>query len=178
MRQKATIEELVELYFNQKKSLSETGKIVGLTKPNVRNRLVAAGYKLRSPMNRGWTNPRLAPTLHPTIVDIAWAAGVYEGEGAVLLRSGKIQYGDSRPIVSVCQKDEWLPQRLQSLFGGGITHYRHKRGNGAGNYYFYWRLAGVRGVGFLMTIYGLLSPRRQGQIREALSLTGCLKKAA
>lgn len=80
-----------------------------------------------------------------TIKDIAWAAGIYEGEGTF---SG----GHN---VRVVQKDSWLIYELHKLFGGTISQY---------NGYHYWSLSGEKCRGFLLTIFTFLSPRRRDQI--------------
>ena len=104
---------------------------------------------------------RLAPTESPSVKDIAWAAGVFEGEGTC-----RDQMGNGSPQLSVAQKDAWLTARLRALFGGSNKQYVGSNG------YVYWKwwLTGPRARGFLMTIYVMCSPRRQLQIRQAL---GC-----
>ena len=99
--------------------------------------------------------PRLAPTECPTIRDIIWAAGFYEGEGTCGHNGGHSCQ------VGITQKDAWTLRRMQALFGGGVGE-QGRRGC------FQWHISGARARGFLMTIYGLLSPRRQAQIRAAL----------
>lgn len=175
MRRKASIEELVKLYFEEGKSLSEVSKIVDLTKPNIRNRLISAGHKLRPPMYRGWTNPNYAPKRSPTVLDIAWAAGVYEGEGSVTTKQSGYGNHTRAPMVSLVQKDNWLCHQLCALFGGTVRVYN---GGVRKTPHNHWRLSGPRAVGFLMTIYKFLSPRRQQQIREALAKAGRLAAQA
>lgn len=96
-------------------------------------------------------------TQKPTTADIAWAAGIYEGEGAV----------NKVGCVSVTQKNRWLPIRLKRLYGGKV----YKK-NGTKTYtnktYHQWYVSGARGRGFLMTIYSFLSPQKQKMIRERL----------
>lgn len=101
-----------------------------------------------------WQKSGLEPKGHPTLLDIAWAAGIYEGEGCCHNGYKNHYYG-----VSISQKDWWLLEKLQSLFGGSIS--LDKR-NGAGH----WRLSGPRGRGFAMTIYKWLSPIRKQQIQR------------
>jgi len=97
--------------------------------------------------------PRLAPSQKPTVQDIYWAAGIYEGEGTC-------NNPKNSEKVAVSQKDTWLLYRLQELFGGAI-YPDHKPCS-------VWNLSGARARGFLQTIYMLLSPRRQEQIRKCL----------
>jgi hypothetical protein len=83
-----------------------------------------------------------------TIKDIAWAAGIYEGEGT---------FGGHS--VRVVQKDNWLIYRLKYLFGGTVTEY---------NGYHYWTISGPLCRGFLLTIFTFLSPRRKEQVTRHL----------
>lgn len=162
---------LIRLYVEEMLSLKELAKRTGMSKCAIRSRLVRAGVERRSPMARGWADPKRRPTEHPTVIDIAWAAGVYEGEGSVsYTQSG---YGNRMPFVSITQKDQWLCARLRALFGGTVLQNTKQNGS-----YDYWRLTGPRGVGFLMTIYKFLSPRRQQQIRDAFAKSGVLAARA
>jgi hypothetical protein len=95
------------------------------------------------------------PTEPLTTHDIAWAAGIYEGEGSC-------NKHDGTQVVSVPQKDRWILDRLQAKFGGRIDW--KKPCGPIGNGVFRWRLSGVRARGFLQTIFILLSPRRREQI--------------
>jgi hypothetical protein len=97
--------------------------------------------------------PGLEATEHPGSLDIAWAAGIYEGEGWVQL--------NNTTRAAVGQKDVWLLERLKALFGGSI----YSAGNGREHV---WAISGSRARGFLFTIYCFLSPRRREQVRKAL----------
>lgn len=97
---------------------------------------------------------RLAPTEKATSNDIRWAAGFYEGEGSVHCQNGN---------AHISQKDPWMLERMKALFGGAI--YKEKSRE-----LYVWNICGARARGFLQSIYGLLSPRRQKQIREMLQI--------
>jgi len=84
------------------------------------------------------------------LVEIAWAAGVYEGEGNFT--------GD---VARVVQKDKWLPDELQRVFGGKVKPYIRKKD---GKRYWHWTLSGQNARGFILTIFTFLSPRRKAQI--------------
>ena len=111
-------------------------------------------------MRQHRSNPKLTRTKNPTIQEICWAAGIYEGDGTV---------GGS--TVSVFQKDRWILDKLQTLFGGSVriapVDKRYPK-----NIYHMWRIAGARARGFLMTIYELLSPRRQAQALPVFTASG------
>ena len=104
----------------------------------------------------GLVHKRLDRTEAPTTRDIAWAAGIYEGEGSCVRH-------DMSACATIGQKDIWLLERMRALFGGSITKPVSSR------VCHDWRVFGARAVGFLLTIYALLSPRRQAQIRRLLS---------
>ena len=91
----------------------------------------------------------------------AWFAGIYEGEGSVAGRrrqkNGSINYGN---FIVVGQQNTWLLYKLRRLFGGGIGK---KRQDGCRC----WVLCGVPARKLLRSVYHLLSPRRQRQIRKA-----------
>jgi hypothetical protein len=93
---------------------------------------------------------RLKATKSPIMLDIAWAAGIVEGEG-------NFNRGDTTERINVTQKDKWLLYRFQELFGGSI--WTNTRGVSR------WSLTGQRARGFTMTIFSFLSPRRRIQAR-------------
>lgn len=100
----------------------------------------------------GWEKPGRKATETPSIMDIAWAAGVYEGEGSC---------ADNHQ-VTVTQKDTWLLERFQALFGGRISFVSKSNCSR-------WVVTGMRARGFLMTVFSFLSPKRKMQ---ALSFLG------
>lgn len=103
----------------------------------------------------------------PTMRDIGWVAALYEGEGTAA------KNGKSSTTVQMKQKDPWVLERTQRLFGGNLvqrTYVRAGYGRDRDVTLWYWTVHGPRARGFLMTIYPLLSPRRQTQARRALGL--------
>ncbi len=99
------------------------------------------------------------PVLSPSLLDIAWAAGFFEGEGSC-------RYAGNTTRISLPQKGDEMLFKLKDLFGGSIIHHSKRTINT-------WGLNGVRARGFLMTIYSFLSLRRQKQARVALNVQGC-----
>jgi hypothetical protein len=107
--------------------------------------------------------PDLDATKIPTAIDIAWAAGIYEGEGTCRM-SGKGKRGFSAAVV---QKDPELLYRLREWFGRSINLNQN-----AGTYV--WDICGDRARIFMALIYGLMTVRRKVQIdsTEALDFLG------
>jgi hypothetical protein len=94
----------------------------------------------------------------PDSADLHWAAGFVEGEGS--FRGTK-----NTEMVEVSQVQLWPLEKLQQMFGGSI---KKKSGNGKRQDFFLWRIWGARARGLQMTLYSLMSPRRQKQIQEVL----------
>jgi len=117
---------------------------------------------------RGWTKPGREAVKHPTILDIAWVAGVFEGEGSVSAPHGS----RGSMTATLVQKDLWLLDRVVELFGG---HYYLSGGyttktnsSGKSTVCGRWEITGPRARGFVFTIFSFLSPRRRAQIKAAL----------
>lgn len=106
----------------------------------------------------GYVKPGLEATERPTALDIAWGAGIFEGEGNC-----------SDRVLQITQADTWILERLRALFGGSIQERSASVDRRTGQRYkcYHWSITGSRKRGFMMTIYKFLSPRRQEQIRTA-----------
>lgn len=128
--------------------------------------------------HRGTVDPRQAATERPSIHDIVWAAGIWEGEGSVT--GNFFMRGDGRRIrliqATVAQKDPWILERFRTLFGGRIraenqkgTGIIHGRAVARKGVIFHWCATGPRARGFFMTIWKFLSPRRHEQILNGFS---------
>ena len=125
----------------------------------------ARAWRLGVPRRRNWRSQ--PPIDRPTLRDVAWAAGIYEGEGSISRnRNGGI-------TAKLSQRDGWLPRRMLELFGGAAKEYGPYGPYAAGftrqaQTIWQWNLCGPRAWGFLLTIYAYLSPRRRSQIKKAL----------
>lgn len=60
-------------------------------------------------------------------------------------------------------------EKMRSLFGGSISPQGTKP-DGTVRDVYQWHISGARARGFLQSIYGLLSKRRQEQIRRVLNV--------
>ena len=98
--------------------------------------------------------PDLDATKTPTEIDVAWSAGIYEGEGHCRL-CGKTKRGLSAAVV---QKDPELLYRLRDWFGGRVGVHNAKQGTHV------WECNGDRCRLFLALIYGFMTARRRQQI--------------
>ena len=99
-----------------------------------------------------------------SLLDIAWAAGIWEGEGslrrAIYTAEAQIIGKQNRTFrVSVVQKDREILYRLKEKFGGQISPAE----SGCSQ----WNVSGAAARGFLMTIYSFLSKRRKEQVKQA-----------
>jgi hypothetical protein len=98
--------------------------------------------------------PDLDATKTPTLIDIAWSAGIYEGEGNIRL-CGR---GKRGLAASVAQKDPEILYRMRDWFGGSI-------GNpSGGNCCYKFDICGDRARVFIALAYPYLSKRRKMQV--------------
>lgn len=103
---------------------------------------------------KGQMLTRLDPAWAVTELDVAWAAGVYEGEGS---------YDGGNTTLHVDQKDPWLVFRLRDLFGGSYFQYAI-RSKTKKYPQWRWQICGERARIFLRSIFPYLSPRRKEQV--------------
>ena len=112
----------------------------------------------KTSINLGRMKVGLEAIQSPMAQDIAWAAGIYEGEGAC---------SKKQALAIVAQKDPWLLYKMQRLFGGSIAPRKKAQFR-----IYNWCVTGSRARGFLMTIYRFLSPRRKAQVNISLGVSG------
>lgn len=111
----------------------------------------------RSGVAIGWKKTQRS-TRVPSLLDLAWAAGIWEGEGSICAsKTGRFSFS-----TRVIQKDKWILLRLQELFGGSIGV--HSRSSDC----HHLCVSGTRARGFIYTIFTFLSPRRRAQVRTVL----------
>jgi len=92
---------------------------------------------------------------------IGWIAGFIEGEGS-------FTWAGSTICVSATQVDKQPIQDLQDMLGGGIGTFSRKEVTG--NIYHRWQVYGPRAAGVMMTLYPMLTRRRQSKIRQLLKV--------
>jgi hypothetical protein len=108
--------------------------------------------------------PNLLHTLIPekprgrSSVDLGWAAGFLEGEGSFIT--------GHHPAVSAGQVQREPLERLQRLFGGTLVQ-RTTAGFSTKPIWI-WRVPRYRSVEIMMTLFVLMSPKRQDEIARGL----------
>jgi len=93
--------------------------------------------------------------------ELKWLAGFLEGEGSFIAtgpRKGQLR-------VQANQVQLWPLERCVAIIGGNICK---TTGRGKSQPQHLWHINGQRAAGAMMSLYILMSPRRQEQIRKAL----------
>ncbi len=98
----------------------------------------------------------LGPKRSPSTTDLHWAAGFIEGEG-----SFKQGIRERNITVQAKQKDPETLYRLREMFGGSVFLI-----DSVGIYN--WCISGPYGTGVALTLFSLLSTRRQQQLEHFL----------
>lgn len=111
-----------------------------------------------------WTKPELNPVMIPTAIDVAWSAGVYEGEGHVRHRK------NAAALAQVTQKDPEILYKLRDWFGGSVRFARCKT-IAADKQCYCWLACGDHARLFIALIYPFLSSRRRIQVDNTEALT-------
>jgi hypothetical protein len=103
------------------------------------------------------SDKQLSLRLSVPAVEVAWAAGFWEGEGSV-----------AEKVANASQVNIWPLRRLKKLFGGTISTNarRDPRRLDVSQPIWQWHISGPRGRDFMEAIYPYLSPRRQAQIDD------------
>lgn len=89
-----------------------------------------------------------------------WIAGFLEGEGSFV-------YAGTRAVVQADQVQVWPLQKLQVTLGGRLQTIAQKHEKWSPKTV--WVIDGRHAAGLMMTLSPLMSPKRQTQIRAALS---------
>jgi len=105
-------------------------------------------------------------TVTPSSKDLYWAAGFIEGEGSFVALSTTAR-------VSVEQVNQEPVLRLLTLFGGSLRRYQKYHNptlyNKQRHPTWTWTATGSRARGIIMTLYSLMSAKRQGQMYRAVA---------
>lgn len=122
--------------------------------------------KERQQRARIWADKSTAPhaTIPPTQRALGWAAGFLEGEGSFTQSRGA--------RVSASQVNPEPLDYLLRLFGGRISP--RYSGRPQDSPYGMWYVTGARARGVVLTLYALMSKKRQAQMRRLILLREAL----
>ena len=85
--------------------------------------------------------------------DIAWLAGLLEGDGCFMLTYGKY------PIISLSMTNGDTINRVSSIWKAGVTRYKNQHTT---------KVTGVRAIQWMMMIYLFLGNRRRRKVTEII----------
>lgn len=103
-----------------------------------------------------------------TPLNIAWLAGLFDGEGCVYMRTvnGTVL---NRIVLAIAMTDEDVVRHAHEVAGVGFVRERGTLTKG-GKRVWEWRVTNAEhAAGLAMTIYTFLGSRRQARIRELLA---------
>jgi len=93
------------------------------------------------------------------VKDLYWAAGFLEGEGCF--------HSGGRISIRAAQVQPDPLYRLQTALGGNVTG-PYQKPNPKHQAFYDWNLNGCHAVAVMMTLYAILSPKRQESICRAI----------
>lgn len=97
-----------------------------------------------------------------TTTDIAWLAGLLEGEASFMLKNGNT-------TIQVQMTDKDVMDRAAALLGTKVGDYGRKPKGKASYLPVFWlAIHGTRAIGWMMTLYVLMGKRRQAKILQIL----------
>lgn len=100
------------------------------------------------------------PARKPTLEEIYWIAGVFEGEGSFCTSH-----------IRIVQKDREILDAVRRLVGGRVMPYVSKSAIKGPTPMFVWYATGPRGRGIARALFHILSSRRQAQARIYLRIS-------
>jgi hypothetical protein len=102
----------------------------------------------------------IPPAFASSLARLAWTAGFLDGEGS---------FGRPRSRISATVRATQVQRAplawLHRWYGGSL----HRKRTPAGKDCSHWTLSGPRAIGLMMTLYPMLTPQRQAQVREVMA---------
>lgn len=102
-------------------------------------------------------------------LDIAWAAGLLEGEGCFGWYGTRSKQGwnlKGYPCVTVCSVDRDVIERVASIFDGSV---REEKPTSTGKPVWEFRAINQRAADIMVEIFPLMGVRRQEKIKEVMA---------
>ena len=96
----------------------------------------------------------------PTLTEIAWVAGLLEGEGSFLAT----KYGS--PFVTIQMNDKDVLVRLRDILGVAKLYgpYRHRRGTSFDTPHYRVTAYSASAIAWMLTIWPFMGVRRRAKI--------------
>ena len=94
--------------------------------------------------------------------DIAWVAGLIEGEGSFTWRSS--------PTISIQMSDLDIVLRAARLLGGNVRGPYQPKGKASYKRTWAFAVSGSNAASWMMTIYSFMGERRRAKIEEVLAI--------
>lgn len=108
--------------------------------------------------------------MSPSEADIAWAAGLLEGEGSFFIREQGSETCRSRMTVKVEMSDEDVIRRIAALFGrssSNVTTFQPKKDGWSRTWSKQWN--GTEAEKVMCAVLPYMGERRAAKIRECLA---------
>lgn len=102
-----------------------------------------------------------------TTLDIAWLAGILEGEGAFMLIKSKAGRS-KRPIITLNMTDKDIVQRVANMFKTTVQNGFRKEAHYKPIYK--CEVSGSRAVQWMFTIFTFMGERRRTKIKELIKI--------
>lgn len=101
----------------------------------------------------------------PTLTEIAWVAGLMEGEGSFLAT----KHGS--PFMTVQMNDKDVLEKLLVILGTAKLYgpYRHRRGESYDTPHYRVTAYSSSAIGWMLTIWPLMGVRRRAKITEVVN---------
>lgn len=173
------MDPLIERYRNGE-SANALATEAGMSSNTIRLHLIRRGVPVRNLRDshqgttglhtKGWERQSMPKAVsRPSTIELGWIAGFLDGEGS-FSTAGTKNYPCETVGASQVERDPL--ERLQRALGGTIREKKNSAngfgGRGCGMIR-EWKVYGSRARGVMLTVYPLMSERRQGQIRAALT---------
>ncbi len=106
-----------------------------------------------------------------TTTDIAWGAGLFEGEGYLSLNGSRSsRHATPRsPLLGIGMTDEDVIRKFRDLFVPGMRIYSYQPKIDHYKRSYQIKVTGKRAVGLMLTFFSFLGSRRRERIKELLN---------
>ena len=108
-------------------------------------------------------------------VELAWAAGLFEGEGCFSMSSRGLGNA-KRPSVYIGSTDKDVIDRFHAIVGRGKRSFEFRKGQGSKKSFYIWRSGAFETFQFIICLFwNWLGIRRRNRAKEILSLVRLVK---